>query len=134
MVAKAYSRLPLLLSPSTTFCPVAELVRVEPDARSDADDVSTDGQAELGIEAARALGLLAPGTVPDRCPAWQFRAVLPVEDRGLCLAKGMLMVNPDLGGKLALRPIRRLRKFKIWARPWTFLKLNNGSGEVIAIV
>lgn len=103
LVAKAYSRLPLLLSPSTTFCPVAELVRVEPDARSDTDDVSTDGQAELGIEAARALGLLAPGTVPDRCPAWQFRAVLPVEDGGLCLAKGMLMVNPDLGGKLALR-------------------------------
>ena len=39
----------------------------------------------------------------------------------------VLDLSPDL------RPIRRLRKLKFRVRPWTFLNLNNGSGEVIAI-
>ena len=62
--------------------------------------LEADGQAELGLDLARELGLLA--VAPNRVyAAAQFRGMLQATGfKEICLCKGVLVINPVLGHDL----------------------------------
>jgi len=92
----AYSRMPLLASPSTSYkLPEHVQVRWAPDLYGPANAATTDGQAECSPDVARSLMLLpeeVTANSPGLCKSAQFRGVLPLGKRHI-LCKGMVLVN-----------------------------------------
>ena len=113
---KLFNRLPLLFSPSQTTLtlPAHAITEIVTDIAASVQvdgDVSevqlSDGVCEIGPDLAEELCLFdksRPDTDRQRLlyAAQQFRGVLQVGDL-MVLAKGMLLVNGDLGNKLRLR-------------------------------
>ena len=113
---KLFNRLPLLFSPSQTTLTlpahaITEIVTdiaVSVQVDGDVSEVQlSDGVCEIGPDLAEELCLFdksRPDTDRQRLlyAAQQFRGVLQVGDL-MVLAKGMLLVNGDLGNKLRLR-------------------------------
>lgn len=77
---KAYSRLPLLLSPSRPVPWPANFAATVTPETFHHKTCATDGQSEVSPQVAREIGLL-PQTVTPKRPGlyspWQFRAFLP---------------------------------------------------------
>lgn len=95
-------RLPLLLTPSYTVPIDNSTNAVVHDMPLNSVGVdSTDGQCEVGLDTAIALGMVKSG-----CPtygAWQFRGVVFVaESQESILCKGMLVLNPHFQTGLVL--------------------------------
>ncbi|CAJ1362478.1 unnamed protein product, partial [Effrenium voratum] len=105
-IQDAHARVPLLVTPSETApLPPGISVVVVPDDENSRKKKVTDGQAEAGPPVFEALRLRRGG----RFCAAQFRAVLPAQDRGAVLAKGMLEVNARLGPVILLRQSKARR-------------------------
>ena len=104
-VEEAYARLPLLASPSATVAVPVYAVEVA-DLTHGGVEV-TDGQAEIAVDLAVRLGLLADeDRRQGRLVSWQFRAMLPTLRRGgeSAVCKGMLLPNKKLpDGQLLVR-------------------------------
>lgn len=98
---QAYCRSALFLTPSV-FLPqkpgwkVTFLTEEVNESGVDA----TDGQAEIGLEMARELGLIeenVEGSARVFYGSRQFRAIVQITGTNdICIAKGMLVINPDL--------------------------------------
>ena len=103
----AYSRMPLLTSPSISY-KLTEQVQVQwaPDLNSPANEATMDGQAECSPDVARSLGLLpeqVTANSPGLCKSAQFRGVLPLGKNHI-LCKGMVLLNCHLpNGTLLMR-------------------------------
>ncbi|CAE7510964.1 unnamed protein product [Symbiodinium natans] len=97
-VQEAYSRLPLLLSPSTP-CVVpqcgfrVEIVEDDYPGEDRTQDPTTDGASDVGTAAAVRLGLIKSETDINSYSPTQFRGLLRVGPLWHVLVKGMLMID-----------------------------------------
>ena len=103
---QAYSRLPLLLSPSRSVpLPTNFKATVTPDIFHN-KTCATDGQSEVSPQVGWEIGLLPATVTPERpglYSPWQFRAFLLTIVHEGTLSKGMLLVDPMLEKGMALR-------------------------------